>query len=141
MTDTDTLIWSKMRHELWDQLSTDEHLLDIKRILNRRKRKGWIALLPNQSPAGFAEISMRDYANGCHAQPVAFLEGIWVIKPNRRQGVGLALVKIIKRDLQEQGVTELCSSAHIENAVSHSAHQSWGFDETDRVAFFRSSLV
>lgn len=141
MTDTDTLIWGKMRHELWDQISTDEHLLDIKRILNGRKRKGWIALLPNQFPAGFAEISMRDYANGCRAQPVPSLEGIWVIKPYRRQGVGFSLVKTIKIDSQEQEVTELCSSAHIENTVSHSAHQSWGFDETDHVAFFRASLV
>ena len=115
--------------------------MDIKRILNGRKRKGGIALLPNQSPAGFAEISMRDYANGCCAQPVPFLEGIWIMKPYRPQGVGFALVKKIKRDLQEQVFTELCSSAHIENTVSHSAHQSWGFDETDRVVFFRASLV
>jgi aminoglycoside 6'-N-acetyltransferase I len=115
--------------------------LDIKRILNGRKRKGGIALLPNQSPAGFAEISMRDYENGCCAQPVPFLEGNWIIKPYRPQGVGFALVKTIKRDLHEQVFTELCSSAHIENTVSRVAHQSWGFDETDRVVFFRASLV
>ena len=58
------------------------------------------------------------------------------IKPYRRQGVVFALVKTIKRDPQEQGTTELCSSAHIENTLSHSAHQSWGLDETDRVVFF-----
>ncbi len=90
--------------------TTDTHLLDIKRILNGRKRKGWIALLPNQSPAGFAEISMRDYANGCRAQPVPFLEGIWVIKPYRRQGVVFALVKTIKRDLS--GNRDLQSFVH-----------------------------
>ena len=80
---------------------------------------------------------MRDYANRCCARPVPFLEGIWIIKPYRPQGVGFALVKTIKRDLHEQVFTELCSSAHIENTVSHSAHQSWGFDETDRVVFFK----
>ena len=78
--------------------TTDEYLLDIKCMLNGRKRIGWSALLPNQSPVGFAEISIRDYANGCRAQPVPFLEGIWVIKPYRRQGVVFALVKTIKRD-------------------------------------------
>ena len=110
--------------------------MDIKCILDGRKRKGWSALLPDQSPVGFAEISIRDYANGCRAQPVPFLDGIWVMKPYRRQGVVFALVKTIKRDCQEQGITELCSSAHIENTLSHSAHQSWGLDETDRVVFF-----
>ena len=50
----------------------DEHLVDIKCILDGRKRKGWSALLPDQSPVGFAEISIRDYANGCGAQPVPF---------------------------------------------------------------------
>ena len=116
--------------------TTDEYLLDIKCMLNGRKRIGWSAPLPNQSPVGFAEISIRDYANGCRAQPVPFLEGFWTIKPYRRQGVVFALVKTIKRDCQEQGITELCSSAHIENTLSHSAHQSWGLDETDRVVFF-----
>ena len=92
--------------------------------------------MPDQSPVGFAEIRIRDYANGCRAQPVPFLDGIWVMKPYRRQGVVFALVKTIKRDCQKQGITELCSSAHIENTLSHSAHQSWGLDETDRVVFF-----
>ena len=55
---------------------TDEHLLDIKCMLNGRKRIGWSALLPDQSPAGFTEINMRNYANGCRAHPVPFLEGI-----------------------------------------------------------------
>jgi hypothetical protein len=34
----------------------DEHLVDVKCILDGRKRKGWSALLPDQSPVGFAEI-------------------------------------------------------------------------------------
>ena len=110
--------------------------MDIKCILDGCKRKGWSALLPDQSPVGFAEISIRDYANGCRAQPVPFLDGIWVIKPYRRQGVVFALVKTIKRDCQAKGLTELYLSAYIKNTVSHSAHQSWGLDETDCVVFF-----
>ena len=47
--------------------TTDEYLLDIKCMLNGRKAKGWSAFLPNQSPVGFAKISIRDYANGCRA--------------------------------------------------------------------------
>ena len=107
LTDNHTLTWGKMRHALWDQLSIDQHLLDIKRALNGRKRIAWIALLSNQSPAGFAEISMRAYANGCSAQPVSFLKGIWVPNPYRRQSVGFALIKAIKRDLLEQWFTKL----------------------------------
>ena len=110
--------------------------MDIKCILDGRKRKGWSALLPDQSPVGFAEISIRDYANGCRAQPVPFLDGIWVMKPYRRQGVVFALLKTIKRDCQAKGLTELYLSAYIKNTVSHSAHQTWGLDETDRVVFF-----
>ena len=84
--------------------TTDEYLLDIKCMLNGRNAKGWSAFLPNQSPVGFAEISIRDYANGCRAQPVPFLEGFWIIKPYRRQGVVFALVKTIKRDCQAKGL-------------------------------------
>ena len=70
------------------------------------------------------ELCMRNYANGCRAQPVPFLEGIWALKPYRRQGVVFALVKTIKRDFQAEGLTELYFSAYIKNTVSHSAHQS-----------------
>ncbi|MFK7838482.1 MAG: GNAT family N-acetyltransferase [Sulfitobacter sp.] len=126
---------------MWDSLSIEAHLDDIKKMLEGGiDRTGYIALLDDNEGAGFAEICIRDYANGCKAQPVAFLEGIWVEPEHQQRSIGRELVAVIENDLVSRGFHELCSDAHVENTISHHAHGKWGFDETDRVVYFRKSL-
>ena len=36
-----------------------------------------------------------------------------------------------------EGCTELASDSPIENVVSHAAHRALGFEETERVVYFR----
>ena len=141
MSEADSSNWANMRFKLWDSLPIDEHLGDTKKMLKGGKRTGYIALLPNKMPAGFAEICIREYANGCTKQPVPFLEGIWITPKHRRSGIGRALIDKITADLAAQGFCELCSDAHIRNRKSHRAHENWGFDETDRVVYFRKPLT
>jgi aminoglycoside 6'-N-acetyltransferase I len=129
-----------MRSRPWDRLALDEHLGDIERMLTGKKRYGYIALEGSQ-PVGFAEICIRDYANGCREQPVPFLEGVWVDPRHRRRGVGRALLDNIIEDLIVDGFHELCSDAEISNKRSHKAHENWGFQETDRVVYFRKPLA
>ena len=140
MLPNDKLVWAEMRFKLWDSLPLEEHLGDIDRMLKASKHTGYIAILPDRGHIGFAEISIRDYANGCTAQPVAFLEGIWVEREYRWQGIGRALIEKISNDLLIQGYAELCSDTDIENTLSQHAHGSWGFEETERVVYFRKSL-
>lgn len=140
MGEADAWQWAEMRFKLWDHLSVDEHLGDIERMLRGGKRAGYIARLPDHAPGGFAEICLREYANGCTAQPVPFLEGIWVDPKRRRSGIGRMLIEKITGDLTERGFHELCSDAEIRNRRSHKAHAKWGFSETDRVVYFRKPL-
>ncbi|KZL21060.1 Aminoglycoside N(6')-acetyltransferase type 1 [Pseudovibrio axinellae] len=140
MREADITVWAEMRFKLWDSLSVDEHLTDISKMLRAKKRWGYIALLPSGEPVGFAEICIREYANGCTAQPVPFLEGIWVHPIQLRQGIGRSIIQQITDDLIQSGFQELCSDASLDNKQSHMAHASWGFDETDRVVYFRKSL-
>ena len=136
----DYSVWARMRTELWSKLSAMEHLIDIANWTSRGMFTGYAALLPSQDAVGFAEISIRDYANGCREQPVPFLEGIWVDPQHRGHGVAKALLNGICEDLSRSGFTELCSDAGIDNHASHAAHQSWGFAETERVVYFRKPL-
>lgn len=140
MRKADSAKWASMRVKLWNDLSIDDHLGDIDRMLKDKKSSGYIALLDGHQPAGFAEIGIRDYANGSTARPVPFLEGIWVDPRYRRRGVGRALIEQVTTDLVAKGFQELCSDAEIRNRRSHQAHESWGFDETERVVYFRKKL-
>ena len=89
----------------------------------------------------FAEVSLRrDYVNGCETSPVAFLEGIYVRPERRREGVGRALVDAAEQRGRAQGCSELASDALLDNHASHRFHSGAGFEETERVVYFRKVL-
>lgn len=90
---------------------------------------------------GFAEASLRyDYVNGCESSPVAFLEGIFVHPDFQGCGIGRQLLMSVKSWALDRRVTELASDAHIDNVASQAFHRALGFEETDRVVYFRKGL-
>jgi aminoglycoside 6'-N-acetyltransferase I len=140
MTASDTAAWAEMRQALWSFTTTEGNERDIANILAAGDMWGVIAEGEAGAPAGFAEVALRRYANGCEESPVAFLEGIWVSPDFRRRGIADRLIAHISDILRAKGFTELCSDALLDNTVSHEAHRSWGFQETERVVYFRKSL-
>lgn len=81
-----------------------------------------------------------DYVNGTSSSAVAFLEGIYVHPSWRRHGVARALVAAVMNWGRSQGCGELASDALLENTSSHLMHEALGFEETERVVYFRMSL-
>ena len=101
----------------------------------------FVAYAENRLPVAFAEASLRsDYVNGTHTSPVAFLEGIYVISQYRRQGVAAQLVGSVAKWATLLGCREFASDALLENELSQSVHKALGFQETERVVFFRKAL-
>jgi aminoglycoside 6'-N-acetyltransferase I len=96
--------------------------------------------MPDGEIAGFAEVAIRKYANGCDTRPVAFLEGIWVKPELRRRGIGASLIGHAETFLASRGFRELGSDTYIDNRASQDAHRAWGFSETERVVYFRKIL-
>jgi len=90
--------------------------------------------------AGFAEIGLRSYAEGCLSTPVAFLEG-WYVDPDvRRAGLGAALVRTVEDWARARGLTELASDTTLDNEISLRAHLALGFEEVERQICFRKRL-
>ncbi|MDO1582169.1 GNAT family N-acetyltransferase [Rhizobium oryzicola] len=132
--------WCRMRNGLWGRLDIGAHKAEIVAMLCNPRHRAYLATGGDRQSQGFAEVSIRDYANGCTRTPVPFLEGIWVEPKERRSGVGAALLAQIMAELRSEGYDELCSDAEIDNLISHQAHAAWGFQETKRVVFFRRAL-
>jgi aminoglycoside 6'-N-acetyltransferase I len=141
MQSTDRAAWAAMRAALWPEEDAKGLFEETGKMLVRDNAWAFIAETEARGAAGFAEIAIRDYANGCETQPVPFLEGIWVAPQSRRQGIGAALVRYVEDFLIARGYRELGSDALLDNRISHDSHRGWGFSETERVVYFRKSLL
>jgi aminoglycoside 6'-N-acetyltransferase I len=122
--------------------ASDDHHGDIVQILAQPERgAGFIARGADGAALGFAEVALRtDYVNGCETSPVGFLEAIYTVPTARRRGVARALVRAAEAWTLARGCTELGSDALLDNAGSHVMHGALGFEETERVVFFRKAL-
>lgn len=135
--------WQEMRQALWPDTDRGEHLPEMDAQLADPRRYGqFIAYSATGEPAGFAEVSLRsDYVNGTSSSPVAFLEGIYVVPDARRHGVARLLLAEVDQWARSAGCRELASDALLENQTSHAMHLALGFVETERVVYYRKSLV
>jgi Sortase and related acyltransferases len=131
--------WAQMRAELWPCSSRQEHLAELEEGSKSTSFRGWVALSDDRC-IGFAEAYIRPFANGCDSRPVVFLEGIWVCPDFRRVGVGRALVESVAEWARAQGIYELGSDAELTNTLSQTCHLKWGFEETERVVYYRMKL-
>jgi len=137
MTASDREAWAAMRAALWPEDTAAQHHQEIDELLDAKDAWAFLARTDDDQPAGFAEVSLRKYANGCTDRPVPFLEGIWTLPELRRTGVGAVLLAEIERFFTHMGFRELCSDALATNTGSRRAHAGWGFSETETVVYFR----
>jgi aminoglycoside 6'-N-acetyltransferase I len=144
VTSSDAGSWLRMRCDLWPAGSESEHRDEIERFFAGQLREPLatlVALNAAGDPVGFAELSIRSYAEDCVTDRVAYLEGWYVAPAARRQGVGRALVRAAEEWARAQGCTEFASDALIDNDVSAAAHRALGFDETVQLRCFRKDIT
>ena len=143
VTPADAGAWLQMRNALWPEGPESEHREEIERFFAGQVRDPLatlVALNAAGDPVGFAELSIRPYAEDCVTDHVAYLEGWYVVPDARRQGVGGALVRAAEEWGRAQGCTEFASDALIDNDVSAAAHRALGFHETVQIRCFRKDL-
>src|SRR6516225_3463698 len=129
--------WLALRLRLWPEGTEADHRDGMADSL-ARGHFVMLALSPDGAAAGFVEASKRhDYVNGTSSSPVAFLEGLYVEPCVRRQGVARTLVESVVKWALDEGCTELASDALLDNRAAHTVHRALGFQETERVVYFR----
>ena len=135
--------WRQMRQALWPEMKEEENLSETEAMLTATSRFFVrIAMNREDQPVGFVEATVRnDYVNGCATSPVVFLEGIYVEPWARRQGVARALAGAVEEWGRKMGCREFASDALLENSDSYAMHHALGFEETERVVYFRKDLL
>jgi aminoglycoside 6'-N-acetyltransferase I len=132
-----------MREALWTEDTSAAHAREIAQFFAGNLREPLEILLAVDDsgvPVGFAELSIRAYAEDCVTDRVAYLEGWYVVPEARRRGVGRALVVAAEQWALAQGCTEFGSDALIDNDTSAAAHRALGFVETVQLRCFRKPL-
>jgi aminoglycoside 6'-N-acetyltransferase I len=138
----DTESWLVMRMALWPETDEPQHRREMVMMLSDDVR---FAVLVCQDPrgelVGFAEVSLRAWAEGCESSPVGYLEGWYVAEHARRQGIGGRLVAAAEDWARSRGCTEMASDTELANRVSEAAHLRLGYQVAARVTAFRKRLT
>jgi aminoglycoside 6'-N-acetyltransferase I len=131
---------ARMRAALWPDADPAELAAELDALLADPDQVAFVAEQEDGQLFGFAEACVRPFANGVDEAPCAFLEGWWVDVDMRRSGAGRALVAAIEDWARGRGFAELGSDALLDNTVSHQAHRALGFEERERVVYFRKRI-
>jgi aminoglycoside 6'-N-acetyltransferase I len=131
--------WVALREALWPDSVGDA---DFREQALARGDFVRVAVGADGVALGFVEAAVRhDYVNGTDGPPVAFVEGLYVVPAARRRGIARRLVAAVAAWARARGLTELASDALLGNTASHAMHRALGFEETERVVYFRQSLA
>lgn len=134
--------WARLRMALWPSQAVDEHRRELAEALaNTGSRIAFLAMNTQGEATGFAEAALRyDYVNGCETSPVVFLEGVYVRPADRRRGIAARLCEAVAAWGRSIGCDEFASDALLENTKSHEFLKAVGFQERERVIFYRRRL-
>jgi aminoglycoside 6'-N-acetyltransferase I len=139
----DVPAWAVLRQALWPTEPPHELTAEAGGFFANADTLLEAVLLAEASDGtllGFAELSLRPYAEDCRTSPVAFLEGWYVIPAARRRGVGRTLVGAAEQWARERGCREFASDTEIDNSLSAEAHRALGFEDAGAVRCFRKNL-
>ena len=138
LADADAL--ARLRHALWPDGSEADHRREVERFFAGPQTGPVLVAEDRSGLVGFAELSIRPYAEGCETDRVGFLEGWFVVPEARQGGVGRKLVAAAEAWARAAGCTEFASDAVADNEESAAAHRALGFEDVGLIRCFRKDL-
>lgn len=137
ISENDVSEWGRMRTALWPDCPAEENAQEAQNYFKGGDLKLVLVALIGSEYVGFAEISERNIVDGCDDGPAAYLEGWFVERRFRKQGIGGALLNSAAKWAADQGYDWMGSDAELHNQNSIAAHAALGFEETGRIVTFR----
>lgn len=135
----DTVKVARLAAELWEH--PVEELAEEFAALSERSDAALFSAKHADTVIGFAQCQLRhDYVEGTSSSPVGYLEGIFVEKAYRNQGVATALLQSCEAWARTKGCAEFASDCELTNAESLGFHLAVGFEEANRIVCFRKRL-
>lgn len=132
------LDWATLCNNLWAEV-TVEAMID--EFANGKYQNEYLFKLNNEY-IGFISLSIRnEYVEGkINANPVGYLEGIYVKPKYRRKGIASKLVEFAKAWSLNNGCSMLASDCELDNEASRAFHKKLGFEEEGIIVHFSMKL-
>ena len=106
-------------------------------MLSSSKEQSFLCRNERGFAVGFINVAVRtDYVEGSKTSPVGYLEGVYVKKAYRNQGIAKMLFGEAKKWLVKKKVSEIGSDAQVRNTVSQKFHKSLGFKKGETIVHF-----
>ncbi len=134
--------WLGFRERLWPDCPREQLEREQDAILADAPRNAVLmAVAPGGELVGFAEVALRDWAEGCSTRPVGYLEAWYGDQALRQQGIGRMLVQAAESWARARGCTEMGSDADPANEVSQRAHRALGYAVIGHQVLFTKKLA
>jgi aminoglycoside 6'-N-acetyltransferase I len=141
LVESDLNEWFRLRKQLWDHTSEDDHQAEMLDIIQHQDAQAvFVADSGENKLVGFLEVSIRPFVEDCVTDHVGYLEGWYVEERYRRKGIGAELVRNAEEWARSHGCSEMASDAEIGNDLSLSAHSKLGYEETSRLVHLRKEI-
>jgi aminoglycoside 6'-N-acetyltransferase I len=143
ITAADQAEWLRMLDALWPG-DMDEHQQETALFFGPGSphiTEAFVLERDNDRLAGFLQLNLRPYAEGCTDSPVPHIEGWYVDADVRGQGYGGQLVQAAEQWALVNGFHEVTSDTWLDNEASINAHLALGFEEAERIVCFVKPLV
>ena len=133
--------WLRLRLALWPDCVAEQHELEMGTVLADADRAAvFVSPAEGERLAGFVEVALRSWYEGCAGSPVAYVEALYVVPEERGRGVGAALLAAAEAWASARGCRTLAADARVENDAGRELHRRCGYEETGMRVRLRKSL-
>ncbi len=138
---TDYKNWLKLTRQLWPDVKPADFPVLFSTILKSPRQASLLCFSFVGQAIAFANISLRvDYVEGSDSSPVGYLEGIFVEREYRQQGIARLLVNEAEKWAYKKGAREMGSDTEAHNKSSQQFHQAIGYKKAGTIVHFIKKL-
>ncbi len=124
---------SELALKLWPHCSLQKLKTKFTLILSSKNSVVFLCIIESK-PIAFAQCQLRnDYVEGTRSSPVGYLEGIFVDKEQRHNGIARELLRHCEQWAKLKGCVEFASDCELDNVDSINFHLKSGFTEVNLI--------
>ncbi|HEV8631489.1 MAG TPA: GNAT family N-acetyltransferase [Thermoanaerobaculia bacterium] len=133
--------WLRLRRELWPDCGADQQELEMGTVLADADRAAVFVSPAARGLAGFLEVALRPWQEGCPGSPVAYVEALYVAPAERGRGVARVLLEAAEAWARDRGCRAIAADTPDGNQAGRATHRQLGYAEAGmRVRMIKTLL-